>query len=101
LPKVRDGSDGDYTFELTVSDGRPSDTDTLNVGVQLRNRPPVATDEDTPLGIMLGASDVDGGALTNAGDGHETHDPSELAGGSTGRGRCVDQGPLYDSTVTP
>jgi hypothetical protein len=37
----------------------------------------------------------------NADDGHETHDPSEPAGGSTGRGRCVDQGPLYDSTVNP
>ncbi|HEY7512239.1 MAG TPA: Ig-like domain-containing protein, partial [Vicinamibacteria bacterium] len=35
----------------------------------------------------------------SADDGHETHDPADLtAGGSTGRGQCVDQGPLHDST---
>jgi hypothetical protein len=40
--------------------------------------------------------------LHDADDGHETHDPSEMAaGGSTGRGRCVDQGPLFDSTEQP
>ena len=40
----------------------------------------------------------------SADDGHETHDPADLPGSTTaftGRARCVDQGPLYDSLVNP
>ncbi|HEY7510113.1 MAG TPA: Ig-like domain-containing protein, partial [Vicinamibacteria bacterium] len=69
-PRFTPTAAGDYTFELTVSDGRLSDADTVNVGVQLRNRPPVATDDTvttdedaaTPLGLP--ATDPDGDALT-------------------------------------
>ena len=46
---------GVHVFELTVSDGRLSDTDTVTVTAELRNAPPVAadqsvaTDEDMPV----------------------------------------------------
>src|SRR6185503_3088993 len=61
---------GDYTFELTVSDGRLSDTDSVKITVQLRNRAPVAndgtvtTDEDLAVPLLLAATDADGDTLT-------------------------------------
>ena len=69
-PRFTPTEAGDHVFELRVSDGRLSATDTVKITAEIRNRPPVAqdqavaTDEDVPLAIVLGATDPDGDALT-------------------------------------
>ncbi len=64
---------GADSFDYTISDGHGgSDSATVHVTVTAVNRAPaasdvsVATDQDTPMGVTLAASDPDGDALTYA-----------------------------------
>lgn len=71
---------GPDAFTFVVGDGQGgADTGTVSITVAPVNDPPVAddeevtTDEDTPVGILLTASDVDGDDLTFTVSGNPSH----------------------------